>query len=64
MPPNSQRDRKVQDRPAREIALTADKSPLVDLSAGPNDRDDRSDAGRPTTDQESSGWRGTPPVKP
>jgi hypothetical protein len=47
-----------------ETPLKQDEDPLVDLSRVPNDADDKSDTGRPTTDHEAEGWRATPPLKP
>jgi hypothetical protein len=60
--------RKIHDASETEAlpiqtALTAD-DPQVDLSLAPNDADDDSDAGRPTTDHDTVGWRSTPPSKP
>jgi hypothetical protein len=54
----------TSDYPPRQTRLTTDKNPLIDLTDAPNDADDRSDAGLPTTDHEAEGWRATPPAKP
>jgi hypothetical protein len=49
---------------ATQTRLTEDDDPPVDLSLVPNDADDKSDAGLPTTDHEAKGWRKTPNAKP
>ena len=54
----------IKDYPPRQTRLVKDQNPLADLSEAPNDADDASDAGRPTTDHEAEGWRATPPAKP
>ena len=55
---------RTKDYPPRQTRLSTDEAPLVDLAAAPNDVDDQSDAGLPTTDHEAEGWRSTPPAKP
>jgi hypothetical protein len=55
--------RKTDAKPAIQTARTQDKA-LIDLSLVPNDADDHSDDGRPTTDHDAKGWRETPAAKP
>lgn len=52
-----------QAKPATQTPRVQDDS-LIDLSRAPNDADDTSDAGRPTTDHDAAGWRKTPAAKP
>lgn len=49
---------------ASQAPRTEDDARVVDLSEVPNDADDRSDAGVPTTDHDPVGWRADPPSKP
>ena len=53
-----------KDYPPRQTPLVADVDPPIDLAKQPNDADDTSDAGCPTTDHKAEGWRATPPAKP
>jgi hypothetical protein len=57
-------DTPAKPYPPRETKLVADADPLFDLTNAANDADDKSDAGKPTTDHEAEGWRATPPAKP
>jgi hypothetical protein len=50
--------------PPRQTPLKRDAEPLIDLARAPNDADDTSDAGCPTTDHEAEGWRALSPSKP
>ena len=54
----------VTSYPPRQTRLMNEENPLVDLTSAPNDADDQSDAGLPTTDHEAAGWRATSPSKP
>lgn len=47
-----------------QTPLEKDKALIEDLSCKPSDADDGSDAGRPTTDHDATGWRAIDPVKP
>lgn len=50
--------------PPRETRLRKDRDPPIDIANAPNDADDQSDAGLPTTAHEAEGWRATSPSKP
>lgn len=50
--------------PANEVVTPRTEDAPGDLSAAPNDADDTSDAGRPTTDHDAEGWRSKGPSTP
>ena len=57
------RNKRALDIP-QQAALVRDMDRLIDLACLPNDADDHSEAGRPTSDHEAEGWRATPAGKP
>ena len=57
-------NRAPPDYPPRQSPFIKDAVPPEDLARAPNDADDTSDAGMPTTDHEAEGWRKEPPSKP
>jgi hypothetical protein len=54
----------AKDYPPRQSPLLRDQDPPLDLARAPNDADDQSDAGMPTTCHQATGWRKESPAKP